>query len=214
MIRSSTRTTHVCLGNECGRRKRRSFPSTFIFSSRTMSLTSIVPFDWFEIHSNSRSPQLRVGHSATFVSSSSKIYILGGANPSECFADLHSLSLPSKQSETCLWTKLLDDIPALRRYEHSAILSSDEPEKIIFFGGANTETNFNDIHALDIPSKTIEDCTPIDNQLVSPRTHHSSCRIQGGLFIFSGGSQGARAVDDAELYRFDLGNIIASTPFI
>ena len=179
-----------------------------------MSLSSIVPFDWFEIHSNSRSPQLRVGHSGTFVSSLSKIYILGGANPSECFADLHSLSLPSDQSQTFLWTKLLDDIPALRRYEHSAVLSSDKTEKIIFFGGANTETNFNDIHALDILSKTIEDWTPADNQLVSPRTHHSSCCIQGGLFIFGGGSQGAKAVDDAELYRFDLGKIIPSVSFI
>ncbi|CAF1552667.1 unnamed protein product, partial [Adineta steineri] len=30
------------------------------------------------------------------------------------------------------------------------------------------------------------------------------CCIQNGLYIFSGGFQGAKAVDDAELYRFDL----------
>jgi N-acetylneuraminic acid mutarotase len=169
------------------------------------SLTSLVPFEWFEIHSSSRSPQLRVGHSSTFIPSLSNIYIIGGANPSECFADIHSLSLPSKTSETFIWTKLIGEDSALRRYEHSAVLSLDNNEKIVFFGGANTENNFNDVHVFDISTKTIEDWTPKDNKLVTPRTHHSSCCIQNGLYIFSGGSQGVKAVDDAELYRFDFG---------
>ncbi|CAF2527950.1 unnamed protein product [Rotaria sp. Silwood2] len=168
------------------------------------SLTSLVPFEWFEIHSNSRSPQLRVGHSSTFIRSSSNIYIIGGANPSECFADIHSLSLPSKTSESFIWTKLIGEDLALRRYEHSAVLSSENNEQIIIFGGANTENNFNDVHVFNISTKTIENWTPKDNKLVSPRTHHSSCCIQNGLYIFSGGFQGAKAVDDAELYRFDL----------
>ena len=170
------------------------------------SLTSLVPFDWFEIHSSSRSPQLRVGHSSTFVPSSSTVYVLGGANPSECFADVHSLALPSKTLETFLWTKLLAEDPALRRYEHSAVLSTENPDQIGFFGGADTENNHNDVHAFHISTKTIENWTPNDNKLVSPRTHHSSCCIQGGLYIFSGGFQGAKSVDDSELYRFDLGN--------
>ncbi|CAF1410490.1 unnamed protein product [Adineta steineri] len=170
------------------------------------SLTSLSPFEWFEIHSNSRSPQLRIGHSSTFTRSSSNIYIIGGANPSECFADIHSLSLPSQTSETFIWTKLIGEDSALRRYEHSAALSSDNNEQIIFFGGASTENNFNDVHVFNIPTKTIENWTPQDNKLVSPRTHHSSCCIQNGLYIFSGGFQGAKAVDDAELYRFDLGS--------
>jgi len=170
------------------------------------SLNSLVPFEWFEIASKSRSPDLRVGHSSTFHSSSSNIYLIGGANPSECFADVYSLSLPSKDSETFSWTKLIGEDAALRRYEHSAVLSSENHDEIVFFGGANTENNFNDVHVLNISTKTIENRTPKDNKLVSPRTHHSSCCIQNGLYIFSGGHQGVKAVDDAELYRFDLGN--------
>ncbi|CAF1421260.1 unnamed protein product [Adineta ricciae] len=168
------------------------------------SLTSLVPFDWFEIHSSSRSPQLRVGHSSTFVPSSSTVYVLGGANPSECFADVHSLALPSKTSETFLWTKLLAEDPALRRYEHSAVLSTENPDQVVFFGGADTENNHNDVHVFNISTKTIENWTPKDNKLVSPRTHHSSCCVQHGLYIFSGGFQGVKSVDDSELYRFDL----------
>jgi len=169
------------------------------------SLTSLTPFEWFEIRSNSRSPQLRVGHSSTFNSSLSNIYLIGGANPSECFADIHSLSLPSNTSESFIWTKLIGEDLAVQRYEHSAVLSSENNDQIIFFGGANTENNFNDIHVFNISTKTIENWTPKDNKLVSPRTHHSSCCIQNGLYIFSGGFQGVKAVDDAELYRFDLG---------
>lgn len=169
------------------------------------SLTSLIPFEWFEIHSHSRSPQLRVGHSSTFIRSSSNIYIIGGANPSECFADIHSLTLPSKTSDTFIWTKLISEHPALRRYEHSAVLSPENNEKIVMFGGANTEKNFNDVYAFHVSTYNIEDWTPKDNKLVSPRTHHSSCCIQNGLYIFSGGFQGTKAVDDAELYRFDLG---------
>ena len=115
------------------------------------------------------------------------------------------LSLPSKSSETFIWTKLLGEDSALRRYEHSAVLSSANNDQIVFFGGANTENNFNDVHVFNISTKTIENWTPKDNKLVSPRTHHSSCSIQNGLYIFSGGSQGVKAVDDAELYRFDFG---------
>ncbi|CAF1671383.1 unnamed protein product [Adineta ricciae] len=44
------------------------------------SLTCPVPFDGFEIHSKSRSPQPRVGQSSTFVPSSSIVYILGEVN--------------------------------------------------------------------------------------------------------------------------------------
>ena len=170
------------------------------------SLTKLVPFEWFEIHSNSRSPQLRVGHSSNFHSTSSTIYLVGGANPSECFADIHSLSLPSKTSETFTWTKLINEDPAVRRYEHSAVLSEENNDQIVFFGGANTESNYNDVQAFQISTKTIENWTPKENKLVSPRTHHASCCLLNGLYIFSGGFQGAKAVDDAELYRFDLGN--------
>lgn len=169
------------------------------------SLSSLAPFEWFEIHSNSRAPQLRVGHSSTFICSSSMVYIIGGANPSECFADIHSLSLPSKTSDSFIWTKLIGENPALRRYEHSAVLSHKNSDQIVIFGGANTENNFNDVHVLNLSTKTVENWTPKDNKLVSPRTHHSSCCIQNGLYIFSGGFQGVKAVDDAELYRFDLG---------
>ena len=177
-----------------------------------MSLnSSLVPFDWFEIRSSSRCPSLRVGHSSSFSRLSSQIYLLGGANPSECFSDLHSLSLPSPTCETFIWTKIIGEDSRLRRYEHSAGLTNDE-QKIVFFGGANTETNFNDVHALDLSKHSIEDWTSKENQLVSPRTHHASCCLKNGLFIFSGGLQGAKAVDDTELYRLDFGNS-CSSPF-
>ena len=173
------------------------------------SLKNLVPFEWFEIHSNSRSPQLRVGHSSNFHSASSNIYLIGGANPSECFADVHSLSLPSNTSDTFIWTKLIPEDPALRRYEHSAVLSTVNNDQIVFFGGANTEENFNDVHAFQISTKTIENWTPKDNKLVSPRTHHTSCCLLNGLYIFSGGFQGAKSVDDSELYRFDFGRVFS-----
>lgn len=170
-----------------------------------MSLKSLVPFEWFEIPRNSSSPTLRVGHSANFVRSSAKIYLLGGANPSECFADFYSLSIPSKFSENFFWTKLIGENSSLKRYEHSAVVSTiDEQEKLVFFGGANTETNFNDVHALELSSQTIENWTSKENEIVSSRTHHASCSIENSFFIFSGGFQGAQAVDDSELYRFDL----------
>lgn len=169
------------------------------------SLTKLVPFEWLEIRSHSRAPQLRVGHSSHFHSTSSMVYLLGGANPSECFADIHSLTLPSQTSDTFTWTKLINEDPAVRRYEHSAVLAGENNDQIVFFGGANTETNFNDIQAFDIATKTIENWTPKENTLVSPRTHHASCCLLNGLYIFSGGLQGAKAVNDAELYRFDFG---------
>lgn len=171
-----------------------------------MSLENIIPFDWFEIKSNSRSPELRVGHSSTFVSSLSQIFILGGANPSECFADLHSLSIPKTSSDSFIWTKLIGEDSTLRRYEHSTAFSSINEDKLIFFAGANMNGNLNDLHAFDLKSKTIENWTPKQNQLVSPRTHHSNCSMNNGLFIFSGGFQGVKSVDDAELYRFDFGD--------
>ena len=178
------------------------------------TLTSLIPFEWFEIHSNSRSPELRVGHSSTFIHSSSIIYIVGGANPSQCFADVYSLSLPSKTFETFIWTKLIGEDSVLRRYEHSAVISSDNNDQIIIFGGANTEGNLNDVHVFNISKKITEDWTPKDNKLVSPRTHHSSCCIQNGLYVFSGGFQGVKAVDDAELYRFDLCMFLLIQSFI
>jgi N-acetylneuraminic acid mutarotase len=170
-----------------------------------MSFRSIVPYEWFAIRSHCRSPQVRVGHSSTFVSSTSHVYIIGGANPSECFADVHRLSIPTKSSDTFTWTKCIGEAAALRRYEHAAVCSSDDAEKIVVFGGANTDCTFNDVHALNLTDETIEEWTPKDKSLVSARTHHSSCRIEKGLYIFSGGFQGAQAVDDNELYRFDLG---------
>lgn len=170
-----------------------------------MSLKALTPLDWFEVRSHSRCPQLRVGHSSLFVPSLSQVFIVGGANPSECFADIQSLSIPKGPDDPFNWTILVGEDEKLRRYEHSTVHSSVDGEKIVFFGGANLDGNRQDVQAFDLTTKSIEDWTPKDNPFVSARTHHSSCLIQKGLYIFSGGLEGAKAVDDTDLYRFDLG---------
>ncbi|CAF1456583.1 unnamed protein product [Adineta ricciae] len=61
--------------------QKRDLIEVIVFFIREMpSLTSLVPFDWFEIHSKSRSPPLRVSHSTTVVAFSSIVYVLDEVN--------------------------------------------------------------------------------------------------------------------------------------
>ncbi|CAF0779617.1 unnamed protein product [Didymodactylos carnosus] len=165
--------------------------------------------EWSKLDCVGQIPIVRVGHSACFVLNAiltsvrddhyerGCIYILGGANPSQCFADIHMLTLSSLK-----WTKIIDNEETLRKYEHSTVYYPLK-NSIIYFGGANTEKNFNDVNQFNIAQKAFQILT-VGSNIVSPRTHHTSVIINDSFYIFSGGDKQSKAVCDSELYRFDI----------
>ncbi|UJR37731.1 hypothetical protein I4U23_030426 [Adineta vaga] len=81
----------------------------------------------------------------TFIPSSPTIYILGGANLSEYFADIHSLLVPLKSSEGFLWAKLIGEDNALRRFSSRTHPSSCCIQNGLYiFSGS-----FQDVKAVD-----------------------------------------------------------------
>eukprot|EP00126_Sphaerothecum_destruens_P014718 Sdes_comp27936_c0_seq1m22999 len=100
---------------------------------------------WVTLSTSGNSPSPRVGHSSTFIPFLNSLVVIGGADPTQCFADVHLISL-----DTLDWEQkatLGDVFPP--RYEHSAVFKQDSHE-IIVFGGADMESSHNDVFLLSL----------------------------------------------------------------
>ena len=159
------------------------------------------PGMWYVMSILGDAPSVRVGHTASFIpdpnGGNGKVYIIGGANPSGPFSDIHVLDL-----ETFSWDYL--DAPGFSpRYEHAAFIPQSHPTKIYIFGGADQAGNHNDLQVFDTVSKTWSIVTTTGTP-PSPRTFHTSSSSVGDKFIvYSGGNIGADPVSDRQVHCFD-----------
>ncbi|XP_072421790.1 rab9 effector protein with kelch motifs isoform X4 [Chiloscyllium punctatum] len=159
-----------------------------------------VPHKRYTLVPRGETPDVRVGHTLTFVPDTSeegKVIIVGGANPNGSFSDSHVLDLGKLEWDVPEWKGLLP------RYEHSSFISASKPGDLWLFGGADEYSNRNCVQVLNFEtglwiSPTINGTPP------TPRTCHGSTAAIGDcLYVFGGGDKGAEPVQDTQLYVFD-----------
>ncbi|GAB5580130.1 rab9 effector protein with kelch motifs isoform X1 [Prionailurus iriomotensis] len=176
------------------------------------------------------SPCARVGHSCSYLppvgdAKRGKVFIVGGADPSRSFSDVHTMDL----GRTHRWD-LATSEGLLPRYEHASFVPSCAPHTIWVFGGADQSGNRNCLQVLN-PATRSQDLlvleaehrlTPHSQDLKAlqetrtwtmpevtspppcPRTFHtSSAAIGNQLYVFGGGERGAQPVQDVKLHVFD-----------
>ena len=156
---------------------------------------------WYVLSTTGDSPSMRVGHSATFVpgqnpGESDRVFIVGGANPSQIFNEVWTLDL-----KTRTWDTL--ECPGFRgRYEHAAFRVDNHPGKLFIFGGATQEGCLNDIQSMDISNGVWTD-VEVSGTGPAPRTHRSAAVIGSKVYFFSGGHCGSEPVADRSLHCLD-----------
>lgn len=157
---------------------------------------------WYILSGTGELPLMRVGHTIVHVKTTDddrgKLYLIGGANPSECFDDSYSFDL-----STLKWTKLKS--LGQPRYEHSCFIDNQfNPNKIFIFGGATQEENLNNILTYDLKTqdKWIELKNFKGNKPI-PRTAHVGCWFKNQLVVFSGGNSQSLPVSDQQVHLFN-----------
>eukprot|EP01135_Chromosphaera_perkinsii_P009857 Nk52_evm1s1931 gene=Nk52_evmTU1s1931 len=198
-------------------------------------------FSWSTITGNGSLPCERVGHSCHWIKRrqeerakespiasgvelyDSQLVVIGGANPSACFGDVHTLDL-----DTLEWVKRDcggDVFPA--RYEHwGAVIpnpdrSADDSFILVYGGVGNGQSSgekegslTHSAYVLDtqrwewkripvlgqIPQqRTLGSCGMVDKN-VNGRGGREAC-----VYIWGGGAEGSTAVSDKDVYCMDLG---------
>lgn len=160
---------------------------------------------WYVVSAVGDCPSVRVGHSVTFMPAlhageHDKVYIIGGANPSQVFAEVYVLDLVARAWDTC------EAVGFRARYEHAAFTVSVHPGKIFIFGGATQTGNLNDVQSMDTSSGSWSD---IETQGTppSPRTHRCSAIVGSKFYVYSGGQCGSDPVGDRRVHCFDTANM-------
>lgn len=156
---------------------------------------------WYVMSALGDHPSVRVGHTLTYIPSSSghsgKVYVIGGANPSTTFGEVYVLNLETFSWDTC-------DHPGLKpRYEHSAFVSSSDPEKIYVFGGADQSHNHGDIQVYDTRARSWSVVTP-GGTPPSPRTYHNAVCRGDHFIVYSGGQSGSDPVGDRQIHCYSI----------
>ena len=140
---------------------------------------------WYVMSAVGEGPTMRVGHSATFVPAlhpdeHDRVFVIGGANPSQVFDEVFILDLKTRSWDTL-------EAPGFRgRYEHSAVCVDGQPGKLFVFGGATQEGNLNDVQCLDLNSgqwSNVETTGPAP----SARTNRSAVAVGNKVYVYSGG---------------------------
>ena len=174
---------------------------------------------WYALSPTGSIPSMRVGHTAVYMrdlqeeksenqasgdfnnDDQGSIYVFGGANPRECFDQIHRLDLNTHQ-----WSLLVDkSIGTDGRYEHACFNITND-KKIYIFGGANLQTNLNDLICFDLDSNSVETVKTEGKILPKERTLHTGAVFKKRLIVFGGGSDGRRALEDTQVYLFDIAN--------
>lgn len=157
---------------------------------------------WYSVSSQGESPSMRVGHTIIHIkepgSSKGKLYIIGGANPSECFNDIYTLDLNTLQ-----WDKFTHLEQFSARYEHACFKSNKE---ILIFAGGDQQQNYDDIVAYDYLNNK---CRIVELKgAIKPtaRTYHNGIAYKDQLVVFGGGNNGKQAVEDSKIYLLNPNN--------
>ncbi|XP_005088865.1 rab9 effector protein with kelch motifs [Aplysia californica] len=156
---------------------------------------------WYVVSAAGQNPTMRVGHSATYVPAlqegeHDRVFVIGGANPSQVFSEVYVLDL-----HTRAWDTL--EAPGFRgRYEHSAFRVENHPGKIFVFGGATQEGNLNDLQSLDVSSGAWAD-VETSGEPPSPRTHRCATVVGSKVYVYSGGQSGPDPVSDRRVHCLD-----------
>lgn len=153
---------------------------------------------WYVI-SSPDPPNPRVGQALTCVEGSdcNDVYLVGGADPSMAYNDVHRFD-----TKTFKWC--YERVTGVtERYEHSAMISCQDPNKIFIFGGSNQEGNLNSTEVINKKTGKCEDlvCT---GHLPKARTIHSAATADDCMYVWGGGHRGTDPVSDLSLHVLDV----------
>ncbi|KAH9496466.1 hypothetical protein Btru_010935 [Bulinus truncatus] len=167
------------------------------------------PYWWYILPLTGDAPSMRVGHSSTLIpalhaNENDRVFIIGGANPSQIFSEVYVLDLKSKSWDTL-------ECPGFKgRYEHAAFHVDSIPGQLFVFGGATQSGSLNDIQKLDLATGIWSD-VEVKGTPPSPRTHRSSVVIGSKVYFYSGGHSGPDPVGDRRVHCLDTSTMIWSS---
>eukprot|EP01126_Amoeba_proteus_P047341 TRINITY_DN5396_c0_g2_i11.p1 TRINITY_DN5396_c0_g2~~TRINITY_DN5396_c0_g2_i11.p1 ORF type:complete len:349 (-),score=58.95 TRINITY_DN5396_c0_g2_i11:756-1802(-) len=161
----------------------RSYGYGFGLSSLFANLVSFSKIEKFSIDANSWAtihvsspPPSRLEHSATVIGN--EIWIFGGTDKSEYFADVHVLDVVNK---TWRIPKLGGQPPKPRRGHTATLIDGD---KIVIIGGSNEMEHFSDLHVLDTKLGMWVEAN-VQGTLPG-RYGHGAVLLWGSIFIIGG----------------------------
>eukprot|EP00440_Ansanella_granifera_P005341 gb/GFBE01005794.1/.p1 GENE.gb/GFBE01005794.1/~~gb/GFBE01005794.1/.p1 ORF type:complete len:610 (+),score=97.38 gb/GFBE01005794.1/:1-1830(+) len=160
---------------------------------------------WTKETVSGEAPEPRGGHTATMVGAD--IFVVGGANSEETFADVHRLDLSQKR-----WTRFReprDGAKPVRRTSHAA--AADANGRVYIFGGYDADGNFlNDLWMLKTsPSPADGQETPPEafwarhvptGEVPEAREGHSLTLVDRKLLLFGGYTESGHDVNDVHQY--------------
>ena len=157
---------------------------------------------WYVLSAVGDSPTMRVGHTCSYIldkeNQNGKVYVIGGANPDGCFADVYVLNL-----DTFSWD-IIDSTGMKARYEHSSLVSEKSDSQIYIFGGADQSHNFNDIQMFDAIKSSWRCVEPRGTKPVARTYHTSATSSHDSIYVYSGGQSCSDPVGDRQVHVFNI----------
>ncbi|KAL7752695.1 hypothetical protein RI367_001697 [Sorochytrium milnesiophthora] len=163
---------------------------------------------WHRVETANDRPSPRAGASLTHTGSSDKCILFGGASVEEGTTNHCWLLDP----ESLQWTTLELSSASLNpppRYDHLALYlpptSATAPPRLLVFGGSDVTAGLlNDLWTLDLSTNTWS-LHASTASTPSPRTaRYAGTLVAQQVFLYGGGVEGNRAVDDDSVYALDI----------
>lgn len=165
--------------------------------------TDTVPGDsiWYVVASPGEAPAQRVGHCCVSVGTTSdsngRLFVIGGANPSGTFSDVHALDLDS-----FAWSRR-NGSGFAGRYEHAAFVTASDPTSIFVFGGADAHGNRNDVQVYNTADDSWS-CVKTSGSPPQPRTYHNGVCVGDNFIVYSGGERESQPVTDKKVHVLNV----------
>jgi len=167
---------------------------------RSSAVVANEPWSWSRVDAAGMHPSAREGHAALEVGN--KIFIFGGCVQGiRCFNDVHIFD-----TDTLTWSQepFTGDAPEPRG-GHSAVLVGTD---VFVFGGANSETTFDDAYKLDLIKRHWTRAVPSGCPAVpSRRTNHAAIAdAHGRIYIVGGYDADSNFLNDVWIMNVYAGN--------
>ena len=163
---------------------------------------------WAVLTTSGEPPSPRVGHSCHVIGD--HLIVIGGANPSMCAGDVHSLHL-----DTLDWTKREctdGELSFPSRYEHWGItLSSGHgvegfPTQCVIVLGGASEEGFHGLEEAFVLDTALWKWTRrvLKGSAPNPRTQSTCAVVNNIMYVWGGGESSVRPVGDVHVQSLDL----------
>lgn len=153
--------------------------------------------EWTRVSVQGPTPRGRYGHSVCMVGS--KFYVFGGQVDGEFLNDLWSFDLNSLRTKA-VWELIEPNSTSPRPSHRTGHVMVSYGEKLVVFGGTDSQYHYNDTWTYDTASRTWAELHCI-GFIPSPREGHSAALVDDVVYVFGGRSVDGKDLGDLGAFK-------------